>query len=150
LEADPVDHVASLAELVRDMNAGQVELLLMLDGVNPVYTAPAELAFAQALQSWSDARSFDGTGSLIQPLIEPLYGGKTAHEMLAALSNQPDATSYDAVHQFWSTHLTGVFETAWREALLKGLIPGTAAAPVTAAVVGGAVQQAAGEILAAV
>ncbi len=182
LEADPVDHVRSLAELVRDMNAGQVELLLMLDGVNPVYTAPADFDFARALQkvplrahhglyedetseychwhvpaaheleSWSDARSFDGTVSLIQPLIDPLYGGKSAHEVLAALSNQPDATSYDVVRQFWTSRLTGDFETAWREALLAGLIPGTAAPHAAAAMTaigGGAVQQAAGEILAA-
>ncbi|HEV8577910.1 MAG TPA: TAT-variant-translocated molybdopterin oxidoreductase [Thermoanaerobaculia bacterium] len=184
LEADPVDHVASLRELVRDLNAGQVELLLMLDGVNPVYTAPADFGFAQALQaaqkntvlvhhglfddetseychwhipaaheleSWSDARAFDGTVSLIQPLIDPLYGGKTSHEVLAALSNQPDVTSYDVVRQFWSTRLTagGAFEAAWREALLKGLIPGTAASPTPAALAGGAVEQAAGEILAA-
>ncbi|HEX2224843.1 MAG TPA: TAT-variant-translocated molybdopterin oxidoreductase, partial [Thermoanaerobaculia bacterium] len=50
VEVDPVDHVASLRELVADMNAGQVELLLILDGVNPVYTAPADLQFTQALQ----------------------------------------------------------------------------------------------------
>ncbi len=178
VEADPQDHVASLAELVRDMNAGQVELLLMLDGANPVYTAPADFGFAQALQkvplrvhhglyedetseychwhipaaheleSWSDARAFDGTVSLIQPLIDPLYGGKSAHELLAALSATPDVTGYDVVRQFWSTRLTGAFETAWREALLKGLIPGTAAMPATATVGDGAVQRAAGEILA--
>jgi molybdopterin-containing oxidoreductase family iron-sulfur binding subunit len=184
VEADPVDHVRSLAELVRDMNAGQVELLLMLDGVNPVYTAPADLRFAQALpkvplrvhhgtyedetsvhchwhvpaahelESWSDARSPDGTVSLIQPLIEPLYGGKSAHEILAALGNQPDATGYDLVRRFWSTRLAGdgagvAFESAWRQALNAGLIPGTAAPPVTATVDGGALRQAAGEVLAA-
>jgi MoCo/4Fe-4S cofactor protein with predicted Tat translocation signal len=203
VETDPVDHVASLAELVRDMAAGEVDLLLMLDGVNPVYTAPADLGFAGALpkvrlcvhhglyedetseychwhlpaahelESWSDARAFDGTVSLIQPLIEPLYGGKTAHEVLAALSSQPDLTSYDAVRRFWSARLTGAgadlaaapapaaagappappspaFEAAWRQALLAGAIAGTAAAPATAAVGDEAVRQAAGEILAAV
>ncbi|HKI04044.1 MAG TPA: TAT-variant-translocated molybdopterin oxidoreductase [Thermoanaerobaculia bacterium] len=246
LEADPVDHVQSIAELVRDMNAGQVELLLMLDGVNPVYTAPADLPFAESLkkvplcvhhglyedetseycqwhipaahelESWGDARSFDGTVSLIQPLIDPLYGGKSAHEVLAAFSNQPDASGYDIVRQFWSTRLAGLgaglaqaasdtagsggitttigqggfsgtiggpgaaaasassaspapaapaapggagaatgaavgtaFETAWRQALHAGLIPATAAPRTTAAVAGGAAQQAAGEILAA-
>jgi MoCo/4Fe-4S cofactor protein with predicted Tat translocation signal len=179
LEADPVDHARSLRELVRDMDAGQVELLLMLDGVNPVYTAPADLDFTGALQkvplrvhhglyedetsehchwhvpaaheleSWSDARSFDGTVSLIQPLIDPLYGGKTAHEVLGALSNQPDATSYDLVHELWSTRLAGTAETAWREALLTGLISGTAAPRVAAAVDAGATRQAAAEIAAA-
>jgi MoCo/4Fe-4S cofactor protein with predicted Tat translocation signal len=187
-DPDPVGHVQSLAELVRDMNAGQVELLLMLDGVNPVYTAPADFGFAQALQkvplrvhhglyedetseychwhlpaaheleSWSDARAHDGTVSILQPLIDPLYGGKSAHEVLAALSNQPDATGYDLVRQFWSNRLSGspaapavssAFESAWRWILNAGLIADTAAPPVTAAVDGGAVQQAAGEILAA-
>jgi len=183
LEADPVDQVSSIAELVRDMNAGQVELLLMLDGVNPVYTAPADLPFAEGLQkvplrvhhglyqdetsefcqwhipaaheleSWGDARSFDGTVSLIQPLIDPLYGGKSAHEVLGAFSNQPDATGYDIVRQYWGTRLAagaGGFETAWRQSLHAGLIPATTAARTTAAVDGGAVAQAAGEVLAAV
>ncbi|HSG40734.1 MAG TPA: TAT-variant-translocated molybdopterin oxidoreductase, partial [Thermoanaerobaculia bacterium] len=97
VEADPVDQVRSITELVADMNAGQVEMLLILDGANPVYTAPADLAFVQAfqkvplrvhhglyedetsaychwhipatheLESWGDARAFDGTVSLIQP-----------------------------------------------------------------------------------
>jgi MoCo/4Fe-4S cofactor protein with predicted Tat translocation signal len=132
VEVDPVDHVASLRELVADMNAGQVELLLILDGVNPVYTAPADLEFTQALQkvpmrvhhglyqdetaeycqwhipaaheleSWGDARAFDGTVSLMQPLVEPLYGGKTALEVLALLNGRADATSYELVQQFWN------------------------------------------------
>jgi molybdopterin-containing oxidoreductase family iron-sulfur binding subunit len=139
VEADPVDHVRSLAELVRDMAAGQVSALLMLDGVNPLYTAPADLPFRDALEkvslrihhglyqdetaqhchwhipaaheleSWGDARSFDGTVTIQQPLIEPLYGGKTAGEVLAALlGNLPDATSYDLVRQYWTSRLPGL------------------------------------------
>ncbi|HUR03104.1 MAG TPA: 4Fe-4S dicluster domain-containing protein, partial [Nonomuraea sp.] len=138
VEVDPQDSVQSLAELVADMNAGRVDVLLMLDGANPVYTAPADLPFAEALrkvplrihhglyqdetsencqwhipaahelESWSDARSFDGTVSLIQPLIDPLYGGKSAHEVLGAFSNQPDATGYDILRQYWSTRLPGL------------------------------------------
>ncbi|PYQ63048.1 MAG: hypothetical protein DMF53_11360, partial [Acidobacteria bacterium] len=139
VEADPVDHVQSLAELVRDMNAGQVQALMMLDGVNPVYTAPADLPFRDALEkvalrvhhglfqdetsnhchwhinaaheleSWGDARSFDGTVSILQPLIEPLYGGKTAAELVAAtLANQADATGYDLVRQYWTPRLPGL------------------------------------------
>ncbi len=138
VEADPVDHVQSLAELVRDMAAGQVSALLILDGVNPVYTAPADMPFKDALakvplriyhglypnetaqlchwhipaahelESWGDARSFDGTVSILQPLIEPLYGGKTAGEVLAALANQPDAAGYDLVRQYWTSRLPGL------------------------------------------
>jgi MoCo/4Fe-4S cofactor protein with predicted Tat translocation signal len=139
VEADPVDHVQSLAELVRDMNAGQVSALLILDGVNPLYTAPADLPFkaamekvrlrvhhglfqdetsqhchwhipaAHELESWGDARAFDGTVTIMQPLIEPLYGGKTAGELLAAtLGNQADATSYDLIRQYWTSRLPGL------------------------------------------
>src|SRR5262249_43397948 len=114
VEADPVDHLRSLRELVDDMAAGRVELLVIIGG-NPVYTAPADLRFAEHLgqvgmrvhlglyddetaalchwhlpeahylESWGDARAYDGTVSIIQPLIAPLYNGKSAHEVLAAL-----------------------------------------------------------------
>jgi Fe-S-cluster-containing dehydrogenase component len=175
VEVDPVDHLVSITDLVRDMNAGRVEVLLML-GVNPVYTAPADLSFAAALEkvplrvhhnlyedetsaychwhipaaheleTWGDARSFDGTVSIIQPLIEPLYEGRSAHEMLALLANQPDASSYDIVRQHWQRLLPGDFEGAWRKALLDGLLPNTQVPPAGAAVAGGAVQQAAAEV----
>jgi len=139
VEENPVDHVRSLQQLVADMNAGQVQVLLMLDGANPVYTAPADLPFlaalekvplrihhglfqdetsdhcqwhipaAHELEAWGDARAFDGTVSIIQPLIEPLYGGKTAGEVIAALlGNQADATSYDLVRAYWQPRLPGL------------------------------------------
>jgi MoCo/4Fe-4S cofactor protein with predicted Tat translocation signal len=176
VEVDPVDHLVSITELVRDMNAGRVEVLVMLDA-NPVYTAPADLNFVSALEkvplrihhglyaeetsayshwhipaaheleAWSDARSFDGTVSIIQPLIEPLFEGRSAHEVLALLANQPDATGYDIVRQHWQTLLPGDFEGAWRRALHDGLLPNTQVPPAGAAVAGGAVQQAATEVV---
>src|ERR671929_2216733 len=45
---------------------------------------------AHYLESWSDTRAYDGTVSIVQPLIAPLYNGKSAHELLAAFSNQPE------------------------------------------------------------
>src|SRR5262249_58086980 len=116
-EANPVNQLESLKELVADLNGGKVDLLLILGG-NPVYTAPADLNFADALgkaqlrvhlslnedetsalchwqvpeahflESWSDARGYDGTVSIVQPLIAPLYGGKSAHDLLAAMSGR--------------------------------------------------------------
>jgi MoCo/4Fe-4S cofactor protein with predicted Tat translocation signal len=169
VEVDPVDHLVSLSDLVRDMNAGRVEILLM-SGVNPVYDAPVDLGFAAALdkvplrihhnlyedetsarchwhvpaahelESWGDARSFDGTVSIIQPLIEPLFDGKSLHEVLALLANQATATSYDAVRAHWQKLLPGDFEGAWRQALNVGLLPNTQMQPAGAAVAGGAVQ----------
>ena len=53
------------------------------------------------LESWSDARSFDGTVSIIQPLIAPLYDSKSAHEFLSVFTNQSDRKGYDIVREFW-------------------------------------------------
>lgn len=130
VEANPIEGIASLRELVSDMDSGQVDLLLILGG-NPVYDAPADLNFAEAmlkaplrihlslykdetselcqwnipeahyLESWSDARAYDGTVSIIQPLIAPLYSGRTAHEVIAAFLNEPERSSYDIVRDYW-------------------------------------------------
>ncbi len=131
VEAEPVNQIESLRELVGDMQAGKVDLLVIVAG-NPVYTAPIDLGFAGALskvplrahlslypdetsalcqwhvpeahflESWSDARGYDGTASIVQPLIAPLYGGKSAHEVLAAMSDRPERSSYDIVREYWN------------------------------------------------
>jgi MoCo/4Fe-4S cofactor protein with predicted Tat translocation signal len=182
VEADPVDHLQSIGELVRDMNAGQVEVLILLGGSNPVYTAPAELDFTAALkkvalrvhhghyadetaefchwhipaahelESWGDARAFDGTASIAQPLIEPLFGGKTAQEVMAVLVGTSELSAFDLVRSFWrgSGKLGGNFDAAWRKALHDGVIPGTAEPPAAPPpLAAAAVTQAAGEIEAA-
>src|SRR5215813_12397054 len=132
VEADPIDQTQSLADLARDMDAGQVDFLMII-GVNPVYDAPVDLKFAERmskvrtrvhlslfhdetselchwhipeshyLETWSDARAYDGAGTIIQPLIAPLYGSKSAHELLAALTNQPQQSGYDIVRAYWMT-----------------------------------------------
>jgi MoCo/4Fe-4S cofactor protein with predicted Tat translocation signal len=155
VEADPVEHLASVQALVEEMAAARVEQLIILGG-NPVYTAPADLHFADhlarvpfrvhqslyqdetsalcswhvhaahELEAWSDARAHDGTASIIQPLIAPLYGGKTAHELVAALLGHP-RSSYEIIREFWkSHHRTPDFEQYWRTALHEGVIAGTA------------------------
>ena len=160
VDAEPVDHAASLRELADAMEAGQVELLVVLDS-NPVYAAPAELDFAARmarvstrihyglyvdetaelahwhvpathyLESWSDARAYDGTASIVQPLIAPLYEGKTPHELLSALLGAPDATSYDLVRDYWKTQLSaGDFEAQWRKAVHDGVVAGSARVPL--------------------
>jgi MoCo/4Fe-4S cofactor protein with predicted Tat translocation signal len=85
---------------------------------------------AHYLESWSDARAYDGTVSIVQPLIEPLYGGKTAHEILAILSGQPQSGSRNLVQQYWQKqHSGGDFDSFWRKSLHDGWIEGTAFAP---------------------
>jgi molybdopterin-containing oxidoreductase family iron-sulfur binding subunit len=130
VEANVVDQGESLRQLSVDMHDGRVEMLLILSG-NPVFQAPADLDFATALdgvpyrvhlglhedetsvlchwhipethflESWSDGRAFDGTVSIVQPLIAPLYDGKSPHELLAVLVGKPGAKPYDIVRGFW-------------------------------------------------
>jgi MoCo/4Fe-4S cofactor protein with predicted Tat translocation signal len=82
---------------------------------------------AHELEAWGDARAYDGTVSIIQPLIAPLYNGKSACEFVALLSGQADATGYDLVRSYWQTQHTGPdFEAFWRTSLHDGWIAGTA------------------------
>src|SRR6185436_14933885 len=60
------------------------------------------LPAAHYLEAWSDARTIDGTVSIVQPLIQPLYGGKSAHEVIATLSDKPERAGYDVVREYWS------------------------------------------------
>jgi molybdopterin-containing oxidoreductase family iron-sulfur binding subunit len=84
---------------------------------------------AHELEAWSDARAYDGTVSIIQPLIAPLYGGKSALEFVALLSGQADATGYDLVRNYWQKqHSDMDFEPFWRKSLHDGWIDGTALA----------------------
>ncbi|HTY42209.1 MAG TPA: TAT-variant-translocated molybdopterin oxidoreductase [Thermoanaerobaculia bacterium] len=155
--AAPADQTAALRALVADMNAGKVTTLVIVDG-NPVYDAPADLEFARALEkvglrihlslyddetsrhchwhvaaahpleTWSDARAEDGTVTILQPLIAPLFSGKSAHELLAAFSDQPERTGHDIVKDSWRGRLPGSdFDAAWRKALHDGLVDGSAA-----------------------
>ncbi|MGH9367060.1 MAG: 4Fe-4S dicluster domain-containing protein, partial [Thermoanaerobaculia bacterium] len=156
--ANPGGQAAALSELAREMREGRVSTLAILGG-NPVFTAPADLRFAEAmekvplrlrlglhedetsrlshwhvaeahpLEAWGDARACDGTATILQPLILPLYGGKSSHEFLAAFSDQPEKTGYDIVKDHWRARLSGDFEAAWRKALHDGVVEGTAFPP---------------------
>ncbi len=81
---------------------------------------------AHYLESWSDARAYDGTVSIVQPMIDPLYGGHTAHHVFQALLNDPMVSPYDAVRETQKANIKGDFETGWRKALHDGWIEGTA------------------------
>lgn len=124
--------VEQLRELVADIDAGRVRMLVILGG-NPVYNTPADLKFTEDrlkdipfrihlseyldetselchwhipqkhfLEMWSDARAFDGTISIVQPLINPLYGGKSAHEVLQVFMRENyDMSDLNIVKQYW-------------------------------------------------
>jgi molybdopterin-containing oxidoreductase family iron-sulfur binding subunit len=82
---------------------------------------------AHFLESWSDARGYDGTTGIVQPLIAPLYGGKTAHAIIGVLAGSAGRSDYEIVRQHWSLQQkTEAFETSWRRSLHDGLIAATA------------------------
>jgi MoCo/4Fe-4S cofactor protein with predicted Tat translocation signal len=81
---------------------------------------------AHELEAWGDARAYDGTVSIIQPLIAPLYNGKSALEFVALLSSQADATGYDLTRAHWQKqHVGADFEQFWRKSLHDGWVENT-------------------------
>src|SRR5262249_23782791 len=78
---------------------------------------------AHYLESWSDGRAYCGAISIVQPLIAPLYDGKTAHELVSVLSGPSGSSSHDIVQNFWKKQHTGAdFEAWWRKSLHEGWI----------------------------
>jgi molybdopterin-containing oxidoreductase family iron-sulfur binding subunit len=175
VEARPTVQTSELVALVNEIAAEQVELLVMLDG-NPAYNAPGDLRFAErlarvplsvhlslfvdetsqlatwhvpmahALESWSDARAYDGTASIVQPLIEPLYGGKTSHELLALLLGNRNVDLLNLVQTTWQSRANGNFDLFWQTSLSNGVIADTAAPTVTPTLQSGAVPPAPAEL----
>ena len=94
-------------------------------------TRPADLATwhmpqTHELEAWSDLRSGDGTASLVQPLIRPLFRSWTDHELLALLTGRGDAFPYDLVRETWRPQGGSDFEGWWTRALHDGVIVGSA------------------------
>jgi MoCo/4Fe-4S cofactor protein with predicted Tat translocation signal len=82
------------------------------------------------LEAWGDTRAYDGTVSIVQPLIAPLYNGKSAHELLSLLAGQAEATGYEIVQGYWKKQHPGAeFDSFWRKSLHDGWIEGTASQP---------------------
>jgi MoCo/4Fe-4S cofactor protein with predicted Tat translocation signal len=161
VDANPVNQIDSIKDLVADMRTGKVDMLFILGG-NPAYDAPADLNFADALkntnipmrvhlglyqdetaelcqwhvneahylESWGDARSYDGTVSIVQPLIAPLYGGRSVYELTALLAGQAEATGHEVVQSYWKKQHPGSdFDVFWRKSLHDGWVAGTSFLP---------------------
>ncbi len=169
VEASTENSTASLKALMDAANAGKVQTLLIMGG-NPIYNAPHDLNFADALitkdgkkkvqtvirlgqyedetsayadwhvpeahplEAWSDARAFDGTVSIIQPLIAPLFDSKSSHEMLAELLGEPKP-GYDTLLDYYRTTYKPAgavsFEKWFQTVLHDGIVPNTALPAVT-------------------
>lgn len=150
----------SLESLSRHMESGAIQTLLILDS-NPAYGSAASARFREALgkvpfavhaglyrdetgelcrwhvplahplESWGDSRTWDGTVTLSQPLISPLFGGRTACELLALLSgdSRPDAAELirETLGEAAPRLVHG--EQEWRRAVHDGFVSGSALAP---------------------
>jgi MoCo/4Fe-4S cofactor protein with predicted Tat translocation signal len=156
VDLDPVDPIASLKELIADMNAGRVKALILI-GVNPLYDAPADLGFAEAfdkvelrmhlglyvdetaslchwhvnaahyLESWGDARAYDGTITIMQPLIAPLYDGHSEYEIMSVLNGHPSDRPHDVVKAYWESQQPKAGFTAfWQISLNNGVVANSA------------------------
>ncbi|HEU4625395.1 MAG TPA: 4Fe-4S dicluster domain-containing protein [Steroidobacteraceae bacterium] len=154
--AEPIDQLDSLRQLSAAMAAGEVQELLIL-GVNPLYATPADLEFARHLQrvpfsvhlglyrdetamrslwhipaaheleAWSDTRAYDGSATIQQPLIAPLYGGRSPHEVLAVLAGEFEQDGHAIVRALWQGELGGDdFEHTWKTSLHNGVVPDSA------------------------
>jgi MoCo/4Fe-4S cofactor protein with predicted Tat translocation signal len=156
----PDDAGISLTDLVARIKSNAVSALVILGG-NPAYDAPADLDFPGALKSvatsvhlslyqnetsqiskwhvprahyleaWSDARAWDGTISVCQPLIEPLFDGKTCDQILAMMAGESPLDSDAIVRKTFSTLITsGDFEFGFRKVLNDGLLPNSGFAEI--------------------
>ncbi len=158
LAVDTVAQVERLRELAGEMASGVVRQLVIL-GADPAYTAPADLELAanikkvpvslylglendetaavagfsipQAhyLESWGDVTAPDGTVTIQQPMIEPLFGGKTSSEMVAMISGYKDHTAHDIVKNYWLTKFGGI-PASEPAVLAQGTAPSPAGQPV--------------------
>jgi len=155
-DADP-RAAGDLAAFIASARAGDVDTVVIAS-TNPAYTAPRAHDFAAAMQkvahrihlgshrdetamlcewhlpeshyleSWSDLRAYDGTASLVQPLIAPLYASRGAAELIFFLADGLTRADYDLVRETWQSqrHAPQDFEAAWRGWLNSGVIAGTA------------------------
>lgn len=151
----PPGQPKSLADLADALEADRVDTLVVL-GVNVAYNAPADLRMAElvgharrslhlglyydetaracywhipqahAFESWSDARGHDGTASVVQPLIAPLFGGKSMHEVLASCLGDDTDARQQVRNTWWARLDPADPETAWRRALRDGILTDTA------------------------
>ena len=153
----PNNAPASLRELADDMHAGRIDSLMIL-GANPVFAAPPSLGFREALarvrfslamapardetadaatwfvpethsfESWSDARAYDGTASIVQPQALPLWNAISPHEVLDLYASPFPRSPLALVRETWRQHMPGHFEQTWHDVLANGVVADSAAA----------------------
>ncbi|MCP4502935.1 MAG: TAT-variant-translocated molybdopterin oxidoreductase [Deltaproteobacteria bacterium] len=78
---------------------------------------------AHDLEAWGDAAAYDGTVSLVQPLIAPLLDGRSSLQLLAEMANERNTIPYKLVRETWIDDLGVMNDAQWRKALHDGVMP---------------------------
>jgi molybdopterin-containing oxidoreductase family iron-sulfur binding subunit len=142
--------IRPFTELVDALAARTVDTLIVVGG-NPVYATPGELGFGELvshvrncgylglyenetarsagwfvpmshyLESWSDARAYDGTLSVVQPLVNPLYESITTAQLYAALAGDAPRAAYDLLRGSWAA----TSDDEWNATIQRGFVPGS-------------------------
>ncbi len=146
---------ASIAALAREIEAGHVDTLVM-SAWNPAYAAPADLGLGDLLarvpntlyhglfedetagrsawflpathelESWGDARALDGTVSLTQPLIEPLWEASARPKCWRRSSGSPSEARSGCCARRGRRAPRADFAGWWDATLQRGVVEGTA------------------------
>lgn len=161
-DPNPSDHVADIASLVEAIGEGSVDTLLMLggnpvydspadvdflgalghEGLTSIHLASHRdetgkastwhFPLAHALETWGDHRALDGSISIQQPLIAPLFGGRSEVELLARFAGERNWRGHYVVRKTLRRNNGNAvsFERDWRRALHSGVVPGSGASAV--------------------
>ncbi|HNQ11622.1 MAG TPA: TAT-variant-translocated molybdopterin oxidoreductase [Bacteroidia bacterium] len=144
---------AAVEKLLSDLNAGNIGAIIFYN-VNPVYTLPGfEQALSKAplkvslsskhcetsslcdytcpdshyLESWNDHEAYNGSYSLCQPTINPLYNTRQAPHSLLVWAGQGDMDYMGFVKQNWTEQIYAKQNTIssadafWNDCLEKGV-----------------------------
>lgn len=156
IDPDPIPHAQAIGGMLADMRAGRIDTLVVLDA-NPAYAMPEfaqalgivplslcasrlptetaarchwSLPLSHPLEGWHDGRAPDGTASIAQPLVHPFGDTRMPSDVVDVLLD-PAAVpaSFARVRDTWAS----LGEAGWKQALVTGVVPNTAATPATAA-----------------
>lgn len=169
------DQNQRFAEVTQQIRDGEIQTVVFL-GANPAFTAPSDLNFAEALEAasvsvslsnhfdetaklcnwhvnkanflevWGDGYSYNGVRSIIQPMIQPLFGGLSDIEFLNVVLNGEYTPGYDLVRETWQEFAADDYENTWQTVLHDGLQEGTGFSEVSVSLSGG-FNEAAGQVL---
>jgi molybdopterin-containing oxidoreductase family iron-sulfur binding subunit len=151
---------ADVTTLAASAHGGEVDTLVVLGG-NPAYTACPAGTFADVasrvrnvaylglyenetaaaahwfvpaahyLETWNDACALDGIRSPVQPVVRPIFGGRSEIEVLAAMAGAP-GDPYSLLRERWKRLGIASDDASWRAIIINGVVPGPILPPLLA------------------